>query len=298
MIKVGCCGYPVSAKKYYEAFSLVELNRTFYEYPRLQTVRKWRKEAPEGFEFTVKAHQDLSHRYKLKPKLAREAFERMKEICRTLNAQILLVQTAASFKPDSLGEAERFFREISRDDLTLVWETRGPLWGETDTASQLAEVLEKLNVPHVADPFRTMPVYVGKVAYFRLHGPGERMYYYQYMNEELRKLYDIVKPYDTADRNVYLLFNNLSMYEDARRFWTFIGKGTFPSLSQTRGLDSVKEVIGRTKCPVNKAMLTRRFGWRLVELEDGRQVRLVELLKGVASMVFRNANEVMSQIKL
>jgi len=298
MIKVGCCGYPVSARKYHEAFSLVELNRTFYRYPRLQTVKRWRNEAPEGFEFTVKAHQDLSHRYKLKLELAREAYERMKEICRTLNAQVLLVQTAASFKPDSLGEAERFFRDVDRDDLTLVWETRGPLWEETNTSIRLAEFLEKLNVPHVTDPFRAMPAYVGKAAYFRLHGLGERMYYYQYTNEELRKLHDVAKPYDTPNRNTYVLFNNLSMYEDARRFRTFIGKMTFPPLSQARGLDSVKEVIGRTRYPVTKGMLTRKVGWRLIELEDGRQVRLGELLKGIASMVFRNADEVMSQIKL
>ena len=35
MIKVGCCGYPTSAKGYHENFCVVELNKTFYQYPRI-----------------------------------------------------------------------------------------------------------------------------------------------------------------------------------------------------------------------------------------------------------------------
>jgi len=298
MIKIGCCGYPVSAKKYYEAFSLVELNRTFYEYPRLQTVKKWRNEAPEGFEFTVKAHQDLSHRHKLKLELAREPFGKMKEICKTLNAQILLVQTAASFKPDSLGEAERFFREVDRDGLTLVWETRGPLWEDANAASRLGEILERLDVPHVTDPFSTMPVYVGRVAYFRLHGLGERMYYYQYTNGELRKLHDLVKPYETADRKAYVFFNNLSMYEDAARFRSLTEKGHLPPLSKARGLDSVKEIISKTRYPLTRSVLVKKFGWRLIEPEEGRQIRLAGLLREIPSKAYRDAGDLLKDIEV
>ena len=60
MIGVGCCGFPTSMKKYFETFNLVELNNTFYTYPREKTVEDWREKAPGNFEFTVKAHQDIS----------------------------------------------------------------------------------------------------------------------------------------------------------------------------------------------------------------------------------------------
>jgi len=56
MIGVGCCGFPTSMKKYFETFSLVELNNTFYTYPREKTAEDWREKAPGNFEFTVKAH--------------------------------------------------------------------------------------------------------------------------------------------------------------------------------------------------------------------------------------------------
>ncbi len=297
MIKIGCCGYPINKKRYQEVFSLVEVNSTFYSYPIISTVMRWREEAREGFEFTVKAHQDLSHKHKLGMEFAREPFERMKEICRTLDAKILLIQTAASFKPDSIDEAETFFEKINRKGLTIVWETRGSLWENIGTREKLRTVLKRLDIPHVTDPFKTMPVYTSQTAYFRLHGLGERMYYYQYTNEELQKLYDRVKFFDAANKNVYVLFNNLSMFEDAKRFLSFIKHGCFPSLTGTKGLDSVREMINKIKYPTTTSMLTRKSGWRLIELEDGRQVGLEELLRDLPQRSYKNEDELLKNIE-
>ncbi len=298
MIRVGCCGYPVSMKKYRETFSLVELNNTFYNYPRISTAEKWRRDSPEEFEFTVKAHQDISHKHKLRLELAREPFERMKEICRTLKAHILLIQTPASFRPESLKDAEEFFGRIDRSGLRLIWETRGPLWENDDARGRLRDVLERLDVPHVTDPFRIMPIYTGGTAYFRLHGLGRRMYYYQYTNEELKGLYEAVKPYDSPGKEVYILFNNLSMFDDAKRFLQFLRDGVFPSLTKMVGLDSVRTVTTGTRYPASKSILMERLGWRLVELEDKRQIQLSQLLKDIPSKTYENVGEVLKEIRL
>jgi len=298
MIKVGCCGYPVGRKKYMEAFHLVELNTTFYNYPKTSTVVRWREEASEDFEFSVKAHQDISHKHMLKLEQVREPLERMKELSRILNAETLLVQTPSSFKPDNLKDAEEFFEGIDHEGLTLVWETRGPLWERTEIRDRLRKVLERLNVTHVTDPLKVMPVYTGHVAYFRLHGLGERMYYYQHTDKELQKLYDLVKPLDGTDRKVYVLFNNLSMFEDAKRFLSYIKCGLFPSLTGVTGLDSVRVLTSKISYPSTKSMLMRKLGWRLAELEDGRQVKLEELLRNLSSKTYKNAEEVLKEIKL
>jgi uncharacterized protein YecE (DUF72 family) len=107
------------------------------------------------------------------------AFERMKRICKTLNSHMLLFQTPGSFTPTMLGDAKDFFIAINREELALAWETRGPAWQSPETREKLRRILENLNVAHVTDPFRALPAYMGEVAYFRLHGLGERMYYYQ-----------------------------------------------------------------------------------------------------------------------
>jgi len=49
-------------KEYFETFGLVELNNTFYQYPQERAVTGWREKALKNFEFTVKAHEDISHK--------------------------------------------------------------------------------------------------------------------------------------------------------------------------------------------------------------------------------------------
>jgi uncharacterized protein YecE (DUF72 family) len=299
MIKVGCCGFPTSIKKYFETFSLVELNSTFYQYPQERTVEGWREKAPKNFEFTVKAHQEISHKSRLKTEKASfEAFEHMNQICKTLNSKILLIQTPASFKPDKLADAEGYFGKVNRENLVLVWETRGPAWETKEVNKKLGQALERLNVIHVTDPVRTTPAYTGRVAYFRLHGLGQKMYYYQHSDTELRKLKELVKPYEMEGKDVYILFNNLSMFEDGRRFMQYLLKGTFPRITSSIGLASIKEVVERTRYPVSKGMLTRRIGCRLVEVEEGKQIRLDTLLDKLPPRTYKNADELLHEIKV
>lgn len=103
---------PVSMKKYQEVFQVVELNRTFYRYPKDSTVERWKKESPAGFEFAVKTHQERSHEHRFKSDLAAQAFDKMKKTCRILQARTLLFQTPASFTPGYLDDAQQFFKNM------------------------------------------------------------------------------------------------------------------------------------------------------------------------------------------
>jgi uncharacterized protein YecE (DUF72 family) len=298
MIKVGCCGFPTSMKKYFENFSLVELNSTFYQYPRMETVEGWRKKAPETFEFTVKAHQDISHKEKMKiSDISLQAFEKMKQICKVLDSKILLIQTPGSFRPDKLEDAEKFFKEVNREGLVLVWETRGPAWETPEIYQMLRRVLEEANVAHVTDPFRVMPAYVAETAYFRLHGLGEQMYYYQYSDAELQRLKESITPYEKHGKEVYVLFNNLSMFEDATRFREYLAEGKFPKITSAIGLQSLKDILGRTRYPISKNMLIKKVGWRLVEVEEGKQERLNTFLFDLPSKTYKNVEELLNEIK-
>ncbi|MEM3090992.1 MAG: DUF72 domain-containing protein, partial [Candidatus Bathyarchaeia archaeon] len=226
-----------------------------------------------------------------------KAFERMKQICRTLKAEILLIQTPGSFRPDRLSDAEKFFKAINREGLILVWETRGAEWEKPEVYERLGQVLSSLNVVHVTDPFRVLPAYTSAIAYFRLHGLGKELYYYQYSDMELQRLRDIVKPFDDEGKTVYMFFNNLSMFEDGLRFMEFLTKGKFPKVTGSVGLDSIKSVVERTRYPSPKSMLIKKVGWRLVEVEEGKQVRLADLLAELPSKTFKNAEELLKDLK-
>lgn len=296
MIKVGCCGFPVSQTKYYETFGLVEINTTFYKYLSQRVAEGWRKRAPEGFEFTVKAHQDISHKYKLKVEQAREPFERVKQICRILRARIILIQTPASFTVRNICDAEEFLRNIEREDFTLVWETRGPSWEDSEGIKALRDTLSRVNVTHVTDPLRLIPAHVTEVAYFRLHGLGERLYYYQYSNDELMRLYNIVKKYKDLEMGSYVLFNNLTMFDDARRFKFYIENGSFPQLTGNYGLEAVKDLICSVRYPVTKRSLIDKIGWRLVEIDPGRQARLSEVLSAIPEKTYISPEEILEEL--
>jgi uncharacterized protein YecE (DUF72 family) len=298
MIKVGCCGFPTSMSQYFQNFNIVEINRTFYQYPETKTVEGWRQKAPEQFSFTVKAHQDITHKAKMKAKNeSLSAFERMKQICKTLNSQVLLFQTPCSLTPTVLSDTEDFFMRINREELALAWETRGPAWQAPETREKLRRTLENLNVAHVTDPFLALPVYVSEIAYFRLHGLGERMYYYQYTDEELRKLKELTAPYEHKTKEVYIFFNNLAMFEDAKRFKQYLTSGAFPKITAQTGLASVKSIIQKTRYPATKSALIRKLGWRLVETEKGQQIRLETLLKNLPSKSYNSAEELITELK-
>jgi len=285
-------------KRYYESFSLVELNRTFYGYPQMSTVTGWREKAPADFEFTVKAHQDISHNYRFEIKPSLQAFEQMKQICKALKTRVVLIQTPGSFRPDKLNDAVEFFRKVQRENLTVVWETRGPLWDEPKNRAILEESLRSFDVPHVVDPFKSTPAYTNDIAYFRLHGMGKQLYYYQYSNEELRRLHKLVESFERKGKEVYVLFNNLAMLEDATRFAHYLKANSFPSLpTGFVGLDSVRAIIEKTRYPTTKNTLSQRLGWRLVDLEPGKQTPLDELIKKITSKSYKSPEEVLKEIQ-
>src|SRR5258708_5684237 len=58
---------PVAYLSYYaEHFDVVEIDSTFYGTPRLSTVQSWNAKTPQGFIFTAKVPQEITHKKVLK----------------------------------------------------------------------------------------------------------------------------------------------------------------------------------------------------------------------------------------
>jgi len=142
----------------------------------------------------------------------------MKDICKALNAKIMLIQTPASFLPsnENINAMKKFFRNIETDNITIAWETRGKWWEKPKIIKDLCKELDIINC---VDPLRNEPQYFGKanIAYFRLHGFGKPlMYNYTFSDEELEKVKKRVL--SLKCRECYVLFNNFTMYDDALKF--------------------------------------------------------------------------------
>jgi len=292
-IRVGCCGFPVAKPKYYNSLKLVEINSTFYSTPKTSLVEKWRREAPEDFEFTVKAHKSISHIHRLEPTPeCLEAYSQMLKICQTLRTRLLLIQTPASLRPldETYQAAERLCKKVG-GALRLLWETRGLEWGKDQARERLERLLRRYGVIHVTDPFLSEPVYVGEVFYARLHGLGKRLYYYQFSDEELKLLKGKVERNLRRGGEAYVLFNNLSMFDDALRFQTYLEKGELPPLTGAYGLESFRKVFQKTRFPTTLGRLRRYLGWRLFDVKPGKQSPVDDVLGSMPRKSFRSLEE-------
>ncbi|MEX2752250.1 MAG: DUF72 domain-containing protein, partial [Candidatus Freyarchaeota archaeon] len=107
------------------------------------------------------------------------------------------------------------FSTINRGGLIFAWEPLGKNW----TAAIVRSLCEVLNITHTVDPFASEPAFLAQnTAYLRLHGapPGKKMYRYTYSDSDLYRLRDIIQSINA--KQCYLLFNNITMREDALRF--------------------------------------------------------------------------------
>lgn len=239
IIKIGCCGFPISQKRYYQEFECIEINSTFYQIPSLKIAQRWKNQSQSinsNFEFIIKAWQIITHKStsftyrRLKEKLGDKknygffmntkevftAWQRTKEFALSLGAKKILFQCPASFLPteENLKNLYSFFEEIKREKdehkFDFIIEFRNKQWDE----KILRKILKDLNLIHCVDPLYDV-AYSGRYRYFRLHGlhlEDKLNYNYTFSNEELRRVILMCdKPIN------YVMFNNSTMYEDANK---------------------------------------------------------------------------------
>jgi uncharacterized protein YecE (DUF72 family) len=233
---VGCCGWAGSRSKYFPDFPVVELQTTFYQPPSVALAEKWRAEAPADFVFTLKAWQLITHPAssptyrRLRQPVALDQRDRYgffrptdevwrawlatRAIARALRAAVIVFQCPASFlpSPENCDHLAQFFSRIEREGWLVAWEPRGS-W----PPGQVQHLCRDLDLIHCVDPLFAAPTH-GRPAYFRLHGRGG--YNYRYTDADLAELARVSERHP----EIYVLFNNVHMRDDARRFLDTIGR--------------------------------------------------------------------------
>jgi uncharacterized protein YecE (DUF72 family) len=235
-LHIGCCGWAQPQAEYFRDFSTVEVQQTFYQPPRPETLAKWRKRAPPEFEFTLKAWQLITHEptsptyRRLKTPISENkkmrygAFRPTEEVddawrttfdcAQALGARIVVFQCPASFTAtdEHIENLRGFFARARREakDLSFAWEPRGE-WAD----SVVETICQELRLIRAVDPFIRQPI-IRDVRYFRLHGMSG--YRYNYSDADLDRLVG------WCHEESYAMFNNVNMAQDARRFrsrWNF-----------------------------------------------------------------------------
>lgn len=112
---------------YVRAFDTVEIDSTFYAIPSEAAISSWRARAPEGFTYSLKLTQEITHQNRLLDSadiLARFC-DRVRGLADKL--ALILIQTPPDFSPRSLTALEKFLPLLPAD-LRFAIEFRDRTW--------------------------------------------------------------------------------------------------------------------------------------------------------------------------
>lgn len=280
-----------SLRAYSRIFNFVEVNHTFYEYPDMRMVERWRRTVPADFTFSVRCHQDLTHRigFRLVEK-AYTVFSRMIGICRTLNAPFLHLETPAGYAFDAqrIREAREFFAGVDLKGVRLAWEMRAK------PTLEVVNLMQELGIVHSVDLSRETPAFRSDVVYTRLFGRG-RHNIYQFTDEELEDIdQKIVK---SEAKLVVASFHGLRMITDAVRFKAYKEKDVFLPVTSYTGVDSVRAVLSEdARFPSTRVELIEHQGWKVVDLNADKRVHLSELLSKLPDRTYSSVDEVVEAL--
>lgn len=179
---------------YAERFPTVEINNTFYRFPRASMLEGWRDGTPESFTFAVKANQGVTHRGRLKDveDLTRDFVER----CRLFGGKLgpILFQLPPNFKRDD--ERLRDFLDLLDPRLRYAFEFRHASWFEDAPLRVLADSNAALCISE-GEKLETPRVATGSFVYVRLRKDD-------YSESELQAWHDWMTGQIDAGRDVFV----------------------------------------------------------------------------------------------
>lgn len=192
--------------RYAEVFDTVELNASFYRWPKDSTFTGWRDQLPDGFTMSVKAHRGLTHYRRLaSPEPWIERFERCWQALGDRHG-VLLVQLHHGQQRDD-ARLDSFLRTVPAS-IRVAVELRHPSWNDP----AVYQVLENRRAAYVVMSgagLACIPRATTDLVYIRMHGPDQdTIYAGSYSNDELRWWADRIAAWDRDYRDVWMYFNN------------------------------------------------------------------------------------------
>ncbi|MBI2847948.1 MAG: DUF72 domain-containing protein [Chloroflexi bacterium] len=205
---------------YSREFNTCEVNSTFYALPRPANLRAMAEKTPEGFLFSVKANQEMTHR--------REDASVFQDFCRALEPIIsagklgcILAQFPYSFR---LTRENWDYLRYLRDRLAglpVVIEFRNVQWIKDEVFGWLRFLdlgfccVDEPQLPRLLPPIAEA---TAKISYVRLHGRNSEKWWkheqayerydYSYSPEELTEWVPKIRKLDGLSEKTFVFANN------------------------------------------------------------------------------------------
>ena len=189
---------------YQEHFNTLELNVTFYKFPRLEYLESWYERSPDDFSFSVKVPKAITHfkQFNGTQRMLGDFYGTTREGLKNKLGCVLF-----QLPPRAKYTEERLTKILDNIDPNFenVLEFRNETWWN-------AEVLERLSANNVAFCGMSHPLYPEEVItntstiYYRFHGVPD-LYRSPYTLQKLKRIAKEIKSC-TSMKTTYLYFNN------------------------------------------------------------------------------------------
>ena len=218
---IGCSGFyykewknlfyspDLPQKKWFEfycsKFDTLEMNVTFYQFPRKETLRKWFDASPKNFRFSVKAPRLITHYKRLNDsmQLLDNFYKTIQDgLQEKLGAALFQFPPSFVYTQDNLELVSDY---LNRKDFINVTEFRHSSWWNANVYTEL----EKSNIIFCGISHPKLPdtaVVNQNIAYYRFHGVPD-LYNSEYRHESLEKIADVLLSAEKC-KEVFIYFNN------------------------------------------------------------------------------------------
>lgn len=217
--RIGCSGYHYPEWKrvfypddlpqrrwfefYSNHFNTLELNVTYYRFPRLDVLKRWKERSPDGFSFAVKAPRHITHfkKFREAQRMLGDFYQLASEgLGEKLGCILFQFPAVFQFSPDRLVRITEMLDASFRN----VLEFRHESWWRPEVFGQL----RKSNVSFCGMSHPGLPdeaIATSDTLYYRFHGVPH-LYNSLY---DSRKLEQVVHGiHNLGGREAFAYFNN------------------------------------------------------------------------------------------
>lgn len=215
MISIACSGFPVPVSRYFRELKAVEVSDTELGIPGDGTLRRWLREAPEDFLFTVLAPKQIAEAgFSLTPEVER-AIAAIAEFAGQLQSRSVVFSAPAEFiaSAKSRSTLKIFIKHIVSHVPGAVLDCPG--WAYEEVVALVGKA--KLGVAF--DPLVEQPKKLPASAYLRLPGPSG--YRSRYDAPALDRVVSYLQA--AKAKNIFVAFRNIDRFDNARYVMAQLG---------------------------------------------------------------------------
>jgi len=219
--------YPVGLPKwewlayYSREFNTCEVNSTFYALPKPTNLKAMTKKTGEGFIFSIKAHQEMTHRREDNAPVFEAFCQMLQPLVSAGTLGCILAQFPYSFR---LSRQNWDYLRLLRDrldGLPVVIEFRNAQWLREEVFGWLRQLnlgfccVDEPPLPNLLPPLAEA---TSKVSYVRLHGRNSakwwqhehayERYDYTYTPQELSEWLPKIRQLDSRSERTFVFANN------------------------------------------------------------------------------------------